>query len=339
MEPIRIGDREIGDGRPCFVIAEAGSNHDGKLEQAKRLIDVAADAGVDAVKFQTFKAERLYNESSSKSTVDLLARIELKRDWHGELMEYAKQRGLVFLTSVFDEESADFLEGLGVEAYKIASSELNHVPLIRHVASKNKPMIISTGMANASEIRDAVNAARAAGSGGLALLHCIPQYPAEAREANLRAMLTLRHEFDCPVGFSDHTLTAFASTAAVAMGANIVEKHFTISRKLAGPDHSYAMEPDALKAMVSEIREIETMLGDGSLEPSGRDVESRLHRRAIYAAKDIPRGTVLEREMLMIVRPSPDGFMPPKMLDAIIGRATKVDLKRGDLVTDGVVDT
>ncbi|MBU1158553.1 MAG: N-acetylneuraminate synthase family protein [Candidatus Thermoplasmatota archaeon] len=338
MASIRIGDREIGDGHPCFVIAEAGSNHDGKLDQAKELIDAASDAGADAVKFQTFEAERLYNEFTNKDTVELLSGIELHREWHEELMNHAKHRKIVFLTSVFDEESADFVDGLGAPAFKIASAELNHIPLIRYVATKMKPMLLSTGMANESEIRDAVDAAHATGNASVALLHCISQYPTEVDELNLRAMLTLKTEFGCPVGFSDHTTIAGAATAAVAMGANIIEKHLTTSRKLAGPDHSYATEPDEFGKMVLGIREVERMLGDGSLEPSGRDVVTRLQRRAIYAAEDIPKGALLERGLLMIVRPAPEGAIPPKRFETIIGRATKRALRKGDLLTEEVVD-
>lgn len=338
MDSIRVGAREIGDGHPCFVIAEAGSNHDGKLERAKQLIDAASEAGADAVKFQTFKAERLYNEFSSKDTVDLLSGIELQREWHQELMDHAEQRGLVFLTSVFDEESADFLDELGIVAFKIASAELNHIPLIRHIARKNKPMMLSTGMANGSEIRDAIDAVRAAGNESAALLHCVSKYPTEMGEVNLRAMRTLKNEFKCPIGFSDHTMVIGASIAAVAMGANIIEKHLTMSRKLVGPDHPYATEPDEFKRMIARIREVEMMLGDGSLEPSGRNVDGMRHKRAIYAAMDIPEGTPLEKDMLMIVRPSPEGFIQPKTLDALLGHKTRAALRKGDLLTEGVVD-
>jgi N-acetylneuraminate synthase/N,N'-diacetyllegionaminate synthase len=338
MDNIRIGDRDIGNGHPCFVIAEAGSNHDGKLEQAKRLIDAASEAGADAVKFQTFKAERLYNEFSSKDTVDMLSGIELRREWHKELMDHAEQQGIVFLTSVFDEESADFLDELGVLAFKIASAELNHIPLIRHIARKNKPIMLSTGMADEQEIRDAIDAVHSAGNESVALLHCVSQYPTEMADANLRAMLALRDRFQCPIGFSDHTRVIGTSIAAVAMGANVIEKHLTISRQLVGPDHSYAMEPDEFKRMIVGIREVETMLGDGSLEAPGLDVGAMSHKRAIYAARDIPKGTPLEKDMLMIVRPSPEGAIPPKKLDALIGRRTRADLRKGDPLTEGAVD-
>ena len=338
MDRIRIGDREVGDDSPCFVIAEAGSNHDGKLERAMQLIDAASEAGADAVKFQTFEAERLYNRFSSKDTVDMLSEIELKREWHRELMDHAERRNIMFLTSVFDEDSADFLDGLGIVAFKIASSELNHIPLISHVARKSKPMMLSTGAANEQEIRDAIDAVHAAGNENVALLHCISHYPTEMEEVNLRAMLALRDEFRCPVGFSDHTMVIGAAIAAVAMGANIIEKHLTMSRQLFGPDHSYATEPDEFKSMVVGIREVEAMLGDGSLESLNRNADAMRHRRAIYAAKDIPEGTPLEKDMLMIVRPSPNGFIQPKNLDALIGRKTRAALRKGDLLKEGVVD-
>jgi len=338
MNRIRIGAKVIGDGHPCFIIAEAGSNHDGKLSRAKELIDAASKAGADAIKFQTFTANKLYNEIKNKKTVDLLSRIELHKDWHRDLLDYAKRRGIDFLTSAFDEESADFLEKLGIPAFKIASCELVHIPLIRHIARKRRPVILSTGMANEREIRDAVEAVYATGNRHVVLLHCISQYPTETRDVNLRALLALKRKFRCPVGFSDHTTTIGAPIAAVAMGANVIEKHLTTSRNLVGPDHSYALEPNEFKAMVAGIREVETMFGHGDLNPSKSELRARDGRRAIYAASNIPKGTRLKKEMLMIVRPSPKGAIPPKYLDLVIGRTTMRDLREGDLLRKGVVD-
>ena len=338
MNYIRIGAKEIGDGYPCFVIAEAGSNHDGKLGRAKELIDAASKAGADAIKFQTFRANRLFNEVKNKETVDTLARLELRGDWYKVLMAYANRKGIEFLASAFDEESADFLEELGVPAFKIASYELVHIPLIKHIARKKKPVILSTGMANEREIRDAVEAVNITGNRQVVLLHCVSQYPASAKDVNLSSILTLRKRFACPVGFSDHTTTISAPVAAVAIGANMIEKHLTTSRKLIGPDHSYALEPREFKAMVAGIREVETMLGTGDLVPTKAELGEREWRRAIYAATDIPKGTKLKKEMLMIVRPSPKGAIPPKDLDRVIGIATKQDLRKGDLLRKRVVD-
>jgi N-acetylneuraminate synthase/N,N'-diacetyllegionaminate synthase len=338
MNRTRIGAKEIGDGSPCFIIAEAGSNHDGKLSRAKELTDAASKAGADAIKFQTFRANRLFNEVKNKETVDTLARLELRGDWYKVLMAYANRKGIEFLASAFDEESADFLEELGVPAFKIASYELVHIPLIKHIARKKKPVILSTGMANEREIRDAVEAVYATGNKQVVLLHCVSQYPAATKDLNLRSMLTLKKRFACPVGFSDHTTTISAPVAAAAIGANMIEKHLTTSRKLVGPDHSYALEPTEFEAMVAGIREVEAMLGAGELVPTKAELGERDWRRAIYAARNIRKGTKLKREMLMIVRPSPKGAIPPKDIDRIVGRATKQDLRKGDLLTKGAVD-
>ena len=338
MNRIRIGAKEIGDGNPCFIIAEAGSNHDCKLSRAKELIDVASKAGADAIKFQTFRANKLFNEVKNKETVDLLAKLELREDWYKVLVAYANRKGIEFLASAFDEESADFLEKLGVPAFKIASYELVHIPLIEHVARKRKPVILSTGMANEREIRDAVEAVNATGNKQVVLLHCVSQYPASTKDVNLNSILTLKKRFGCPVGFSDHTTTISAPVAAAAIGANMIEKHLTTSRKLVGPDHSYALEPREFEAMVAGIREIEAMLGTGYLVPTKAELGERDWRRAIYAARDIPKGTKLKKEMLMIVRPSPKGAIPPKDLNRVLGRATRQDLRKGDLLTKGAVD-
>jgi len=338
MNYVRIGEKEIGDGDPCFIIAEAGSNHDGKLSRAKELIDAASKAGADAIKFQMFKANRLFNEVKKKETVDSLAKLELREGWYEDLKNYSERKGLDFLVSAFDEDSADFLEELGVSAFKIASYELVHIPLIQHIARKKKPLIISTGMAVEREIRDAVAAVYATGNKQIVLLRCVSQYPAETRDANLKSIMTLKRKFKCPVGFSDHTATINAAVAAVAMGANMIEKHLTTSKKLIGPDHAYALEPDEFQAMVAGIREVESMLGAGDIAPTKAEIAERDWRRAIYAARDIPNGTRLKREMLMVVRPSPKDAIPPKDLDKVIGRVTRQDLRKGDLLTKGVLD-
>jgi N,N'-diacetyllegionaminate synthase len=338
MNRIRIGDKDIGDGCPCYVIAEAGSNHDGKLDQAKELIDVASRIGADAVKFQSFTANRLYNAKSSKETVELLSEIELRVEWHRELMDHAKRNGVEFLTSVFDENAADFLEDLGMPAFKIASAELNHIPLIRHVARKGKPVILSTGMAYEEEIRGAVNAVLEVGNEGVALLHCVSRYPTESEDVNIGKIRALRRSYACPVGFSDHTRGATAPIAAVALGANMIEKHFTLSRELKGPDHSYATEPDEFEDLIVQIRTVEEMMGSEELKPTNSELETRHHRRALYAATDISKGTSLREDMIAIVRPAPDGAILPKDIGRVIGRKTATDIKKGDLLTDGALD-
>ena len=269
----KIGERRVGGDAPCFVIAEAGANHNRDLSMARELIDVAVDAGADAVKFQTYSAETLYSKKtprfsylegvSAKDTWDLIKEIELPREWQGDLAAYAAKRGIFFLSTPFDHRAVDELAALDVPAYKIASFEIVDLPLIGHAAGKGRPMILSTGLASYEDIADAVEACASAGNRDIALLQCASLYPAPAARMNLRAMATMRHAFAVPTGLSDHSLGIHVSAAAVALGAKVVEKHFTLDRSLPGPDHPFAVEPRELKEMVRHIREVEEALGDG----------------------------------------------------------------------------
>jgi N-acetylneuraminate synthase/N,N'-diacetyllegionaminate synthase len=335
---IKIGDKVVGEGEPTFIIAEAGSNHDGKLEQAKRLIDIASDAGVDAIKFQAFKADKIFNEVKNKDIVDKLEKLELREEWYKKLFDYANEKGLIFISSVFDEDSADLLDNLGIAAYKIASYELTHIPLLEYIAKKNKPLILSTGMANESEVKEAVECIYSAGNRQVIILHCVSQYPAEPENINLKSLLTLKRIFDCPIGFSDHTETIYAPIAAVTLGAKAIEKHFTLDKSLPGPDHAYALEPEELKQMVTAIREVEKMSGSEEIKPTKSEINERKWRRAIYAACDISDGTVIAKEMLMIVRPSPDGSLAPKYLKELLGKRIKKNIEKGDFITEEMVD-
>mgnify|MGYP005643731093 CR=1 FL=1 len=334
---IKIGGKLVGEGEPIFIIAEAGSNHNGSLELAKKLIDVAAEAGTDAVKFQAFKADKLFNKVKNKDIVDKLEKLELREEWYKELFDYADKRGLIFLSSVFDEDSADLLDSSGIAAYKIASYELTHIPLLEYIAKKNKPVILSTGMANESEVKEAVECIYSAGNRQVIILHCVSQYPAEPGNVNLKSILALKRIFDCPVGFSDHTETIYAPIAAVALGAKVIEKHFTLDKSLPGPDHAYALEPEELKQMVAAIREVEKMLGSEKIKPAESEINERKWRRAIYAACDIPEGTVINKDMLMIVRPSPEGSLAPKYFKELSGKKIKKDIKKGEFLTKEMV--
>ena len=337
-QKIKIGNKLVGEGEPTFIIAEVGSNHDGKLEQAKKLIDIAAEAGADAVKFQAFKADKLFNKVKNKDIVDKLETLELREESYKELFDYTDKKGLIFLASVFDEDSADLLDELGIVAYKIASYELTHIPLLEYIAEKNKPVILSTGMANESEIKEAVECVYSTRNKQVIILHCVSQYPAKPENINLKSLLALKRIFDCPIGFSDHTKTIYAPIAAVALGAKVIEKHFTSDKSLSGPDHSYALEPDELKQMVMAIREVEKMLGAEEIKPVESEINERKWRRAIYAACDISEGTVIAKEMLMIVRPSPEGSIAPKYLKELLGKRIKRDIKKGELLTKEMVD-
>lgn len=340
---IRIGDRLVGDGEPCFIIAEAGSNHNGELSRAKGLIDVAAEAGVDAVKFQMFQADKLYSRYTpefsyleGKNIYELIKGIETPREWIKELAEYCGEKNIDFLATPFDFEVVDLLDKY-VSAFKIASFEIVDLGLLKYVAGKGKPVIISTGMANLGEIEDAVNAIKSVGNNEVILLHCNSLYPTPAEVVNLKAMETMEVAFNLPVGFSDHTLGVHISIAAVAADACVVEKHFTLDKTLPGPDHSFAIEPDELKEMVRCIREIDMAKGSGIKEKSELESEEMYlkARRSIHARVDIAKGTKITKEMLVTKRP---GYgIKPKFIDLVEGREAKKDIKKDEWITWGVV--
>jgi N,N'-diacetyllegionaminate synthase len=335
-----IGGRAVGRGHPCFVIAEAGVNHNGDPALAHRLIDVAADSGADAVKFQTFRAEALVTRSAPKaayqrettdageSQLEMLRRLELSPELHTDLMRHCQERGILFLSTPFEEESADLLERLGVPAFKIPSGEITNLPFLAHVARKRLPMIVSTGMSTMDEVTAAVETIRSEECDQIALLHCVSAYPADPAEANLRAMETLSRKFSVPGGFSDHTEGNTVALASVALGASIVEKHFTLDRSLPGPDNRASIGPDELAALVSGIRVVESALGDGAkLRTEGERDTARVARKSLVAAVDISAGTVLTRDLIAIRRPGTG--LAPDRLESVLGRHLKVDLPEG----------
>lgn len=333
VTPVQIGNRVVGPGRPCFIIAEAGVNHDGDVRRAHELVDIAAEAGADAVKFQTFEPEKLAapsaamadyqvaNTGRTESQADLLRRLVLPKDAHRELQRHADDRGLVFLSTPFDEVSADFLEELGVPAFKIGSGELTNHPLLAHVAAKGRSMLLSTGMADLAEVLEAVEIVSRAGAPGVGVFHCVTSYPASPSDANLRAMDTLRGALRVPVGWSDHTLGIAVSLAAVARGADILEKHFTIDPSLPGPDHKASLSPGELASLVRAAREIELSLGDGRKQARPAEIpQIRAARRSLHAARELPAGHLIAPGDLVALRPG-DG-LSPALLDSLAGRAT-----------------
>ncbi len=312
------------------MIAEAGVNHNGDLELARRLVEAAARAGADAVKFQSFSAARLASGDAPKpryqrqrtgdagSQRSLLERLELDPPAHAQLRAAAERHGIEFMSSPFDAASADLLETLGVRRYKLASGEITNHPLLRHVAAKGRPVLLSTGMSTLAEVERAVATLREAGVADLTLLHCTSRYPAEADECNLRAMQTMREAIGLPVGYSDHTLGIEIACAAVALGAVAVEKHFTLDRGLPGPDHAASLEVDELAALVRAIRNVERALGDGVKQPVAGELETRrLVRRGLVAARDLAAGQCLRSEDVLVQRPARG--LPPSALDAVIG--------------------
>jgi len=338
-----IGNREIGDGAPCFIIAEAGVNHNGDVRLAGRLIDAAADTGADAVKFQTFSADALVlpraekaeyqreTTGSAESQHGMLKRLELPETDFAHLAAHAAGKGLVFLSSPFDRASVDLLDRINVPAFKIASGEITNLPLLAHVACRGKPVILSTGMATLREIEEAVRTLREGGTGEIILLQCVTSYPAPPSEVNLRVMEGLRQAFQVPVGFSDHTLGIGVPIAAAALGACVVEKHLTLDRDLPGPDHRASLEPVEFAAMVQGIRDAEAALGDGIKRPTPGEMEIRkAARKSIVAAVHIPAGTILAPEMLDLKRPGTG--ISPRYLPQVVGRKARKDIRKDELL-------
>lgn len=322
-----------------FVIAEAGVNHNGDIGMARKLIEVAAGAGADAVKFQTFRAEELvtadaemaaYQKSNMGQDIGqfaMLKALELANESHHELAEYAAALGISFLSTPFDELSCDFLDELGVPQFKVASGELTNLPFLRHIARKRKPMIVSTGMARIGEVEDAVEAIEAEGHFDITLLHCVSNYPAAPRDIQLRAMDTLA-TFGYPVGYSDHTLGIGVSIAAVALGATVIEKHFTLDKELPGPDHKASLEPHELRQLVAEIRDVEVSLGTRRKRPAASELDTaRVARKSLVAAVELESGRVLQLSDVRARRPG-DGISPAR-LDEVLGRRLRVSVKPG----------
>lgn len=343
MKDIRIENKKIGKNQPTFVIAEAGSNHNRDLNQAKRLIEIAAESEADAVKFQTYSAETLYSKKTvtpdylegkmeQKSVWQLIKDIELPREWQGELADYSRSHDLIFLSTPFDFQAIKELEELNISAYKIASFEIVDLPFLKEIAKTNKPIILSTGMASLGDIEDATNAIREIADIPIALLHCAINYPPAFEDLNLRAIKTLEKTFQLPIGYSDHTMSINIPSICVALGACIIEKHFTLDRSLKGPDHKFALEPDELKQMVKNIRETELALGSPKkiLTESEKNMY-RLGRRSIIAKMPIPKGKMIEASDLIIKRP---GYgISPKFLNIIIGKTAKTNINEDDIIT------
>lgn len=326
---IEIGDRIIGENEPVFVIAEAGINHDGNVTRAEQLIIEAKKAGADAVKFQSFKAARLV--SRNEPLFKLFKDLELSKEDHQHLFKVAKNEGIIFLSTPFDQESAQMLEELEVVAFKIASGDLTHFPLLECVARYKKLIILSTGMSTLSEVEEAIGVIKEAGNERIILLHCNSTYPAEIEELNLRTIFTLREAFDLPAGFSDHTVGYVAPLIAAALGAVVIEKHFTLDKSLSGPDHKLSLDPKEMKEMVESLKRALASLGDGikRVTPKEQEVQ-KLARRSIVAKQDLARGTVITPEMLEYLRPA-DG-LSTGMARLLIGRVLKRNLSKAEMI-------
>lgn len=340
MAEFHIGDRPIGPDEPTFVIAEAGSNHNGEIDLAKELIDVASNAGADAVKFQTFRAEDMYVENSGeveyldddRSIYDIIESMEMSYEWIPELHEYCDERDILFMSTPFDERSAEELAEY-VPAWKVASYTSSHVPFLEHLAETDKPIIMSTGAHEISEISESVEVLQSAGVSDLVLLQCVATYPTPLSEINVRVVETLANEFDVLAGLSDHTLDPVtAPSASVALGGCVVEKHFTLDKSMAGPDHQFALEPDELDQMVSAIRDTEQALGTD--EKRVLEVESELYekaRRSIHAVQPIEAGERLTKENIQILRPGEQtSGLAPKHYHEVLGSIAAHPISKGE---------
>jgi N,N'-diacetyllegionaminate synthase len=339
-----IGKRSIGIGQPCWVIAEAGVNHNGDITIAHKLIDAAYQSGADAVKFQTYRADKLVSPSADKAgyqkdreapeetQLEMLKRLALTDQDFIELKSHCDSLGIEFLSSPFDEESVEFLASLGIKAFKVPSGEITNLPLLRLISSKRTPVILSTGMSWLGEIEAALQAVRSEYPCQVAILHCVSSYPAPIEDTNLRAMQTLSRAFGLPVGFSDHSLGIEISLAAATLGAVIIEKHLTLDRTLKGPDHAASLLPEELKRLTEGIRTIEKALGNGMKRPMPSEAELRhLARKSVAAASDIDAGAEITAQDIAILRPAIG--IEPMLRDRVIGRRTRDKILAGSPIT------
>lgn len=343
-----IAGRPIGPDHPPYIVAELSGNHNGDLDRALTLIEMARDAGADAVKLQTYTADTITIDHDSpefritgglwdgRSLHELYDEAHTPWAWHQALFDKARDVGITIFSAPFDGTAVDFLETLNVPAYKIASFEAVDLPLIARVAATGKPMIISTGMANRDEIGEAVTAARDAGCKDIVLLHCVSGYPAPPGDSNLRTIADIAERFDAVVGLSDHTLGTAVSVAAVSLGATLIEKHVTLSRADGGPDSSFSLEPDELALLVSSCRDAWEALGTVDYERKESEAGNAIFRRSLYVVEDIAAGEIITDAHVRSIRP---GFgLAPKHLPQILGRRAKTDIVRGTAVSWDLVE-
>lgn len=350
MNQIKVGKESyIGEGAQTYIIAEIGSNFDGSLERAKKLIDLAAGAGADCVKFQSFKApkivskegfERLGNMSFQaewdKPVYEVYSEAELPREWHKELHNHAHNNNVDFLSSPYDREAVDLLDDLGVSSFKVGSGEITNLDFLEYLAKKGKTIILSTGASVIGEIDKAVSTIRKQGNENLILLQCVTQYPADFSDANVRAMKTLGQSFDVPVGYSDHTKGSTVPIAAVTMGGQLIEKHFTDDTSREGPDHKHAMNPDDFENMVKDIRNLEEAFGSPVKEIYPSEEKTKIiQRRGLFTARKIEKGEVLAREDIDILRPQLG--LKPEYIDKALGREVKETLDKGEPIKWDVI--
>ncbi|MFC2076594.1 N-acetylneuraminate synthase family protein [candidate division KSB1 bacterium] len=338
-----VGEHILGDDYPPLMVAEAGVNHNGDLSLALEMVEAAREAGADAVKFQSFRADKMAAEGlmevkdvegitgGSKSSLEMYRRLELSEADHHALVERCRDVGIVFLSTPFDPDSVDMLDALGVQAFKISSGDLTNLPLIQKAAQRGRPVFLSTGFSELVEVEEALRTVRESGSADVLLLHCVGAYPPPDREVNLRAMTTLRRVFNTSVGLSDHSAGIEAPLGAVALGAALIEKHFTLDNDLPGPDHKFSLNPRNFKRMVRAVQRVYTLLGSGDKVTADCEAAERhAGRKSLHAARPLKAGETLAEDMCIMLKPA-DGIMP-RFLPKVLGRTVRRELAPGDPV-------
>lgn len=346
---IKIGNKVIGLNKPVFIIAEAGVNHNHRLDLALKLVDAAANAGADAVKFQTFKAEQVVTEagimadyqkkniSKIEGQLDMLRKLEFSESWYPKVIAHCKKRGIIFLSTPHGSfDSIDLLQRLEVPAFKFGSGDLTTLPILEYAAKYKKPMILGTGMATMLEVKEAIKAIKKAGNSQIVMLHCTMNYPTPPEEVNLRAAQTMMKELDVLVGYSDHTIGSQVPVMAVTLGACVIEKHLTLDNEMPGPDHKASANPDVFKKIVEEIRRVETIMGSSVKKPLPGEVKLQsIVRRSIVAVRNIKKGDKFSRQNTDLKRPGIG--LAPKYFPKLIGKKSKNDIKKDFLLTKKLV--
>lgn len=349
MRTVKIGDKLVGEGQPVFIVAELSANHLQNMDLALKTIEAIKEAGADAVKLQTYTSDTITIDVKNeyfmikqgtiwdgKYLYDLYREAYTPWEWHPKLFEFAKDQGLICFSTPFDKSAVDFLEELGTPCYKVASFEITDIPLIEYMASKGKPVIISTGIATLSDIEEAINACKRVGNHQIVLLKCVSEYPTPFEDANLRTIPNMRETFKLPVGLSDHTLGISVPVASVALGAVMIEKHFILDRSLGGPDSAFSLEPQEFKAMVQAVREVERALGEVSYDLTERQRKSREFARSLFVVEDVKKGEVFTEKNVRSIRP---GYgLHPKYLKDVLGRKAKRDIPRGTPLSWDLID-
>lgn len=344
MKKIMIDGKPVGNGAPFYTIAEIGSNFDRSIDKAKRLVDLAIEAGADAVKFQSFKAESLVSDEGFKnlsiggyqaewkqSVTEVYKNAEFPTDWHQIIFDYCKEKNITFLSAPYDKEAVDLLDKMGMSVFKIGSGDITWLEMLDYIAKKGKPMIIATGASTVEEVENAVSTIKNAGNDQIILLQCVTNYPASFDNVNLKVLELFKEKFNCPVGYSDHTPGSTVAVGTVALGGCMIEKHFTDDKTLPGPDHGFAMDPVDFKQMVNDIRHMEKILGTKTKKIYPEEQEQYISmKRGLRASKDLHAGTTITRQDIELLRPCETETLKADKLNTIIGGKLKINMNKGE---------